>query len=131
MNISDNALIGEVAFSKGNDIICNDYIYGNVWIFHVELPEKGMTKGKHKHEFDHIHYTVKGTARLIIYADLESDKILAETTITENKFFKVPKEHIHEIIALEGGYIGMCIHAVRDEDEKAIETNYIEDIKGA
>ena len=128
MNISKNEILGAVEFPKGCK--AKGLIYGNVWIFPVNLPNAGDSKGKHKHEFDHIHYTVKGKGKLIIYESLKNNEILAEKILIEDEYFKVPKEHIHEIIALDGGYFGHCIHAVRDNEGKAMKTDYLKDMKG-
>jgi quercetin dioxygenase-like cupin family protein len=99
-------------------------IYGNVWIYEVSL-KTGKSKGKHSHEFDHLHQVVKGRAKVIVYNDDMSIKFETETKAGE--YFRVPANMVHEIIALEE-YLGNCIHALRDDKYEVVETDFISDI---
>jgi len=103
-------------------------IYGNVWIFPVVL-NSGEEKTGHKHEFDHVHQVVSGKATIICYSDLCMKIEMYKVVIEAGKYYRVPKEHIHRIVADHGvNYVGNCIHALRDKNDEVHETNMIDDI---
>jgi quercetin dioxygenase-like cupin family protein len=103
-------------------------MYGNVWIFKVILSKKGDMKVGHKHEFDHIHQVLSGRGLITCYEGLQRDTVLYKKEIVAGRFYRVPKEHVHSIEALEDGYVGQCIHALRNEDNSVYETDLIKDI---
>lgn len=100
--------------------------YGNLWVFEIGLKEKGNQKPKHKHEFDHLHLIVKGSALFEVYD--KDNNIIFTDTYTAPQWIKIPKMHDHQITALEDDTIGYCIHPMRNEDDDLIDSNYIEDI---
>ena len=100
------------------------YIYGNLWIFEVKL-NKGEMKKSHKHEFDHLHQVLKGSA--IVKVALSCGKALFEKEVTEGQYIRVPRDYYHSIEALED-YLGNCIHAVRDTNNEVVETDFIRGI---
>lgn len=107
--------------------------YGNIWVREVSL-NKGDMKDGHKHEFDHLHFLSQGRVRIRIHED-HGDKPLLVKEYVAPAWIKVPKNHFHDVIALEDNTLGFCIQSVYSEDNEVTETDYrydddfMEDVK--
>ena len=89
-------------------------LYGNVWIYNMKV-EGGTTTHKHKHEFEHIHQSVRGSATIHVY-DVEGKEKLKSYKVEAGNYSNIPAGFYHQMEAHED-YEGNCIHAFRDEDE--------------
>jgi hypothetical protein len=109
--------------------LCNATIktYGNIWTREIKFLRAGDYKPGHKHKFDHLHFLANGSVQVRVYDDKLKDKILFQKDYTAPAWIKVPKEHFHDIIALEDNSVGYCIQAVRDDDGNVTETDYAKD----
>ena len=103
----------------------NIYTYGNIWVREINFREAGMVKSGHRHKFDHLHFLAKGRVKLRVY---DADhKLLLEAEKEAPAWIKVPKEHYHDIVALEDGTLGYCIQAVRNEHGEVVDTDFTRD----
>ncbi len=100
--------------------------YGNIWTRELSL-NKGEAKAGHKHEFDHLHFLASGSVSIRVYNKHDKKKLLVENEYTAPSWIKVPKEHFHDIIALEDNTLGYCIQAIRNEDGEVLGTDYTKD----
>lgn len=98
--------------------------YGNIWAKEIELRKKGDKKEGHKHEFDHLHFIHRGRVLLSIYNREDRSKLLLQKEYKAGDWVKVPKEHFHDMEALEPNTIGYCIQAVRTANNEVIGTDY-------
>jgi hypothetical protein len=105
---------------------CNAKIktYGNIWTRELHYEKAGEMKKGHKHEFDHLHFLAKGSVQISVYDKQDRDKVLFRKDYTAPAWIKVPKEHFHDIIALEDDTLGYCIQAVTEEDGTILKTDY-------
>jgi len=103
----------------------NVHTYGNIWVREIRFEKAGESKAGHKHEFDHLHFLAKGKVLLRIYED--KDKLLLETKKESPAWIKVPKEHFHDIVALEDNTLGYCIQALRNEVGEVVDTDFTSD----
>lgn len=102
--------------------------YGNIWTRRLVL-KKGQSKEGHKHEFDHLHHLIKGKVEIRVYKkDREDEPMLVREfdATNEDKWIKVPKEHFHDIVALEDA-VGYCIQAVRNDNQEVVNSDYAYD----
>jgi len=102
-------------------------VYGNLWVFEVNLPNIGDTKPKHKHEFDHMHLIVQGKAKLTVFD--EDGAVMLEEVFTAPEWIKIPRHHIHTIEALVDDTVGYCIHPMRNKDDEIIDSDYLDSYK--
>ena len=109
-----------------SDIVGAESVYGNIWVREIVYVNKGDVKSGHKHEFDHLHYLVKGSVRLETID--ENDVVLDSQDYTAPSWIKVPKEVFHRMTALEDMTVGNCIQAMRDEDGIIMDTDYERDL---
>ena len=97
--------------------------YGNIWTRELRL-NKGETKAGHKHKFDHLHFLAIGSVFLRVYDERNRTKVLFEKEYTAPEWIKVPKEHFHDIEALEDNTLGYCIQAIQNPNGNIAETDY-------
>ena len=100
--------------------------YGNIWTRELSF-NKGESKAGHKHPFDHLHFLSAGSVKIRVYDQKDKDKILIEKEYISPSWIKVPKEHFHDIVALEDNTLGYCIQAVRNEEGEVSSTDYGKD----
>ena len=100
--------------------------YGNIWTRELRLA-KGEAKAGHKHEFDHLHFLSAGSVSIRVYDQKDKEIVLFEGEYKAPSWIKVPKEHFHDIIALEDDTLGYCIQAINNEDGEVIATDYAND----
>ncbi len=100
--------------------------YGNIWTRELRM-DKGESKAGHKHEFDHLHFLAYGSVQIRVYDQQDKEKTILEETYVAPSWIKVPKEHFHDIIALEDGTLGYCIQAIRNEEGEVSATDYGKD----
>jgi quercetin dioxygenase-like cupin family protein len=101
--------------------------YGNIWTRQVKFKKAGDYKPGHKHKFDHLHFVTSGRVEVRVYDNKLRDKIIFKKEYSAPAVIKVPKEHFHDIIALEDNSIGYCIQAIMNEDGTVKETDYAKD----
>ena len=104
----------------------NEKTYGNIWTRHLSF-NKGESKAGHKHEFDHLHFLVSGSVRIRVYNKTREDDPLLVKEYKAPSWIKVPKEHFHDVTALEDGTEGYCIQSLRNEDSTVVDSNYAYD----
>lgn len=83
-------------------------IVDNVFVKMFKFLREGDTHTGHAHVFDHITLLSAGSVRMI------HDN--GEQIYTAPHLIVTPKGIKHQFIALEGGTIICCIHAIRDGD---------------
>lgn len=101
--------------------------YGNIWMREVFFEKAGDIKLGHQHDFDHTHFLTHGSGEITIYDCEDDDKIILKKVFHAPALLKVPKEHRHQMIALEDGSRGYCLQAMMDSDGKPKETDYAVD----
>ncbi len=100
--------------------------YGNIWVREIKL-NKNEKKEGHKHPFDHLHFLSNGRALVTVYDIHDPTKILLQKEYTAPAWIKVPKEHFHDIQALEDNTLGYCIQALHNLEGNVIATDYVND----
>jgi hypothetical protein len=101
--------------------------YGNIWTREVYFKKAGEIKKGHKHEFDHLHFVASGSVKISVYDANDKDKPILIKNYTAPAWIKVPKEHFHDIVALEDETRGYCIQAIVNKDGDVVDTDYAYD----
>ncbi len=101
--------------------------YGNIWTRELSFDEAGQIKRGHKHEFDHLHFLAKGSIRISVYDPKNKHVAIYVGEYKAPAWIKVPKEHYHDIIALEDDTLGYCIQAIRNENDEVVDSDYAKD----
>ena len=101
--------------------------YGNIWTREILLEKAGEMKRGHRHKFDHLHFLAKGKVKVNVYAEGNRKNLLFSGEVSAPYWLKVPKDHFHDITALEDNCLGYCIQAVHDKSGNVVETDYIHD----
>ena len=104
----------------------NVITYGNIWTRQIKMNE-GQIKAGHKHQFDHLHFLASGSVVINVYDTKDRDKVIYSGEYVAPAWIKVPKEHFHDIRALEDGTTGYCIQALHNEDGNVVDTDYSND----
>ncbi len=112
---------------KPQNHLGNIKTYGNVWVRELIFQKAGDVKNGHKHEFDHLHFVSHGSVRISVYDKTNRDKILLQKEYKAPAWIKVPKEHFHDIVALEDNTRGYCIQSLLNTNNEVCETEYIMD----
>jgi len=113
--------------TKVKDTKFEEFIYGNVWFRQMEFLKKGARKEGHVHNFDHVHFVVKGKVEVFELISKNGKIIEKSLGILEAPAkIKVPAGTAHTVVALEDNTMALCVQAVRDEDMKILKTNYID-----
>ena len=99
--------------------------YGNIWTRELNL-KKGEAKAGHKHQFDHLHFLASGKVEIRVYNSQDKDKTIFKGIYTSPAWIKVPKNHFHDILALEDS-LGYCIQAIHNENGEVVDTDYAND----
>lgn len=90
---------------------------GNIFVRAMTFPKTGDIIYGHKHNFDHMTFVYKGKVRCIAKSDIG----VSTTKLYEAPaFFLIPKDIIHEFIALEPSE-AYCIFAHRNENGEVVE----------
>ena len=105
----------------------NIVTYGNIWTREIEFKKAGEVKNGHKHEFDHLHFVSHGSVQITVFDEFKRDKVIFQKDYTAPAWIKVPKEHFHDIIALEDNSRGYCIQSLLTDNANVIETDYAKD----
>ena len=93
--------------------------YGNIWVREVIFKKKGEMKMGHKHNFDHLHFLAKGSARFTIHDGTD----FYTTERTAPAWLKVPKNFPHQVEALEDDTAGYCIEALYSKNNKILDSD--------
>jgi len=115
-----------VGGEKAPKCTANVKTYGNIWTRHLKM-NKGESKAGHKHEFDHLHFLASGSVEIRVYKTEDKSAPLLVKDFKAPTWIKVPKEHFHDIVALEDGTEGYCIQAIRNEDKEVVDSDYAYD----
>ncbi len=100
--------------------------YGNIWTREIKM-NKDDIKAGHKHEFDHLHFLSQGSIHIRIFDNINRNNIIFEKNYTAPEWIKVPKEHFHDIVALEDNTLGYCIQALANPEGNVSKTDYAND----
>ena len=109
---------------EGERCKVNVKTYGNIWTRELNFVKRGDVKSGHKHEFDHLHFVAKGSVFVTVYDNNEKLNPILKKRYVAPAWIKVPKEHFHDIIALEDDSLSYCIQAILNEEGDVKGTNY-------
>lgn len=118
---------GKLVYKNGSAVgkeIADIKTYGNIWTRHLKLNKIGDTKKGHKHDFDHLHFVAKGKVLISAYDNKDRTNLIFQKEYSAGSWIKVPKEHFHDIKALEDNTEGYCIQALLTRDNEVPDTNY-------
>lgn len=123
--------IGDLPYKKRPNgeatIVSRTTTYGNLWIREVYFEKAGDIKLGHQHSFDHTHFLTHGSGEITIYDCEDKDKIILKKIFHAPALLKVPKEHRHQMVALEDESRGYCIQSMMMDDTVPRDTDFIND----
>ncbi len=102
--------------------------YGNIWTRQLKFEKAGQMKKGHKHEFDHLHFLVRGRVKINVYDRKDQDTVVYSGEYNAPAWLKVPAEHFHDIVALEDNSEGYCIQAITNPEGEVEGTDYANDL---
>ncbi len=100
--------------------------YGNIWTRQMTF-DKGEMKHGHKHQFDHLHFLAQGSIIITVYAQDDRDKVIYSADYAAPAWIKVPKDHFHDVVALEDNTTGYCIQAIHNPEGNVVDSDYVTD----
>lgn len=97
-----------------------ELMISNVWFHKMYFEKAGDFKIGHKHNFDHAHLVAHGSLEAFAMKykdDTYTGERISLGVYNTGDIFLVPSTESHTIVALEDNTLGICIQAIRDEDE--------------
>ena len=85
-----------------------------VFIKALMFGKAGNVAAQHKHAYDHGHFVASGAIALYVEGELQGE-YRAPTLI------HIPAGKFHQLVALEEGTVGLCIHNLHGREDIAID----------